>query len=198
MYKFGPKMKELKAEAIPDRLIANESLIKEFEDHIGVSLPHDYRSFLSSHSGIWLSAKFRVNEPTPFGNEGTIETIYGFMKKNRKSDDLYNNIDISEGAPVAIPIGKDGVGNQVFLMLSGKLRGQVYFRDSQQRYFWPDERFYDMFENLHPDIKDFLEMRKNGKIPIKEKGMENFYFVANSFQSFIELCDYWDTDAEQY
>jgi hypothetical protein len=118
------------------------------------------------------------------------------MSDERQSDDLYYNSDLFEGAPVAIPIAEGAFGSRVFMFVSGKFANSVYYYDGEQRYFWSDGQFHSMYENLHPKIQAYLDLRKNGKLPRKPEGMENFYRVADSFTAFIESCKYWDLDAE--
>jgi hypothetical protein len=196
VHDFVAQMSKLKAEKIPQRLDADDDRIRQFEDYIGAALPDDYRSFLSHHSGVWVSATCPISEPTPFGDEATIETFYGFMSDERRLDDLYYNSDLFEGAPVAIPIAEGGFGSRIFLFVSGELAGGVYFYDGENRCFWPDDQFYSMYENLSFKIQAYLDLRKNGELPQKPEGMENFYRVADDFTSFIESCKYWDLDAE--
>lgn len=196
MEAFEGKMKELHAEADEKRLAPTEERIQEFENHIGAKLPGDYREFLSKYAGTRVSATCPCHEPTPFGPSATIGYFLGFMPDDRAISSLAENSDDAEGAPLTIPIAQGAFGGQVFVFVTGKLAGRVYFYDGDQRCFWPDEQFHRMFQKLHPTIQIYLNLRKAGKLPEKPKGMENFYLLAKDFKTFMEAMEYWDLDAD--
>jgi len=186
-------MRGLDVEVIPSRQIPTEARVKEFERHIGVEVPPDYRTFLIEFGGAWVNAVVPIAEPTPCGEKAVIECFYGFMPKGRNSDDLHWQCDLAEGAPIAIPIARGAFASQVFLFTSdqkrlGAERGSVYFWDGENRSAWPDELFHQSFENLAPEIGRYLELRRNGLLLLKPPGLADFYRIAPTFTSFLEAC----------
>lgn len=189
---FDAKLSALKQKPIPDRLQPTSSRIQEFEEHIGAKLPDDYRLFLTKFAGVSVSATCPIREPSPCGDEATIDLFYGFMPEEKGYNSLAENSDDADGAPVVIPIAGGAFGSQIYLILSGRLSGTVCFYDAQQRFFWTDAKFHSMFSNLAPNIEKYLELRKNDQLPRKPNGMENFYVIADSFTDFIESMKYSD------
>lgn len=188
MLDFAQKLTELNAEQLSKRLDATEDRINEFEEFVGATLPADYRAFLSKHGGTGASAVCPIIEPNPCGDQASVDIFYGFMSDERKSNDLYFNSELLDGAPIAIPIAEDFFGNRTFLFVSGEFAGGVYFFDAQERFFWPDSQFHSMYENLHPRIQEYLDFRSSGQLSPKADGMENFYRISDSFESFLKSC----------
>ncbi len=186
-------LEKLGREPIPSRLEPTEERIQAFEQHIGAILPGDYREFLSQHSGVWVSACAPIAELTPCGQFTAIQSFYGFMEKEWMSSDLQWNSDTAGGASVAIPIADGAFGSQIFLFISeneylGIKSGAVYFWDWEGRSAWTDEKFHRMFSNLAPEIRTYLQLRKDGQLPEKHDGLEDFYRIADSFTGFLEVC----------
>jgi hypothetical protein len=46
--------------------------------------------------------------------------------------------------------------------------------------------FYAMYPNIHPEIKQYLKLRRQGQIPAKPKGYEHIYRLGRSFTEFFE------------
>ena len=194
-------MQLLGCEPIPTRVEATEPRISGFEAHAGVRLPSDYRDFLTRFGGSRTNAVAPIREPTPFGPSATIDSFYGFTAKKHQSCDLQWQCDLAEGAPVAIPIAGGAFGCQTFIIGEdnpkvGVSRGQIYFWDCDNRSAWPDEVFLQRFPALSPDIKAYLEHRKNGALPVKHDALSDFYFVADSFTRFLGLLTPWEFDDE--
>jgi hypothetical protein len=61
--------------------------------------------------------------------------------------------------------------------------------DHEYRSTWPDEHFLQMFPNVAPVIKQYLEVRRRGKLPSKPQGHEHVYLVAKSFTEFISRLE---------
>ena len=201
MTQWESKMQSLGCEPIPTRSAATESKIAEFEDHIGVKLPSDYRDFLSQFGGTWTNALASIHEPTPFGTQATIESFYGFFTQKYKSCDLHRQCELADGAPVAIPFSGGAFGCQTFLIGEdnrkvGVSRGQIYFWDCDNRSAWPDEMFKQRFSSIAPEIETYLEQRRIGALPDKSDALSDFYFIADSFSQFFELLVPWDMDDE--
>jgi len=91
-----------------------------------------------------------------------------------------------------IAIGDNLGGEKFWLKCTGEDAGHVYIFDNQFRSAWTDERFFQMFPNLHPDIRKYLELRRQGKLPKKAQGYEHIYRVATSFSEFISRPGEWD------
>lgn len=177
-------------EPISTRLPATESRIADFENHIGIRLPDDYRDFLSQFGGYLLNAEVPIYEPTPFGRTTSIQSFYGFFEDE---DDCFYDIryecDLAEGAPVAVPIAGGHLG-QIFIICEANDKldlshGAVYFWDGDNRSAWPDEVFEQRFPSLGPEIRNYLEQRKAGLLTKKPDALADFYKVGDSFSMFV-------------
>ena len=84
-------------------------------------------------------------------------------------------------------IGDNLFGYPTYICLREPRVGHVFYYDIQQRSHWEDEQFSRMFESLDEDIKEYLRLRSDGKLPQKENGFESFYHVASSFTEFQNL-----------
>ena len=188
------KMKQFETSELPGRLAPTPERIAGFEAEIGTKLPDDYRVFLGEYSGMRIELECPVSEPTPFGDQASIETFYGFFDSGHGYNSLNENSALSDGAPTLIPIASGYFGSQVFLFVSGKLEGQDYFRDGQGRAAWPDDQFERMFSNLAPDIKSYLKLRQEGGLPDKAGEFLHFYKLANTFTEYLEACNEFGAD----
>lgn len=174
-----------------DKIIEIESqvfmdYINDFQTEFECILPENFINFLKQYSGSYLNAEIDILEPNPFGNTVGIETIFGFSNDNR-FDDIRENTRIGDGFPIAIPFASDYSGNWFYLYLGHKNEeSRVLFFDIQNRYYWSDEEFNSMFENLAPEITEYLEKRKKGLIPEKKEAFNNFYLVGQTFDDFIK------------
>jgi hypothetical protein len=63
------------------------------------------------------------------------------------------------GAPAIVPIAETTFGSMICLKCTGGDTGAVYFWDGQKRSAWPDAQFRRMYENLAPEIADYLSKR---------------------------------------
>jgi hypothetical protein len=166
----------------------SEELVAQFEELFSVSLPPDYREFLIRHGGkvsYGGNPICPVQEVTPFGSEACVNSFYGFGPPERV-DNIIAATKLMQGAPSFIVIGCDLMGNYVELKCDGRDVGHVYTFDHEGRSGWTDEMFYEMFPKLGGDVKQYLEMRKKGKLPRKAKGYEHWYRLGRSFTEFIE------------
>lgn len=160
--------------------------INDFQTKYKCSLPEVFINFLKQYSGSYLSAEIDLIEPNPFGNTVGIETIFGFSDDN-SFEDIRENTEIGDGFPISIPFASDYSGNWFYLYLGHKNEeSKVMFLDIQNRYYWSDDEFYNMFENLTPKIAEYLEKRRKGLIPKKEEKFNNFYLVCRTFDDFIK------------
>ena len=163
-----------------------KNYINDFQTEFKLTLPENFVNFLEQYSGSYLSAEIDILEPNPFCNTVGIETIFGFSDDN-SFDDIRENTKISDGFPVAIPFASDYSGNWFYLYLGHhNLESKVLYFDTQNRYYWSDNKFHNMFENVAPEIVEYLEKRKNGLIPKKEEKFINFYLVGQTFEEFIK------------
>ena len=181
-------MKQFEILEMDGRLPATSARITEFETEIGSALPSDYRIFLTNYAGVRIDAVCPTLEPTPIGTEVLTDFFYGFFDFDHAGNSLSEKSAMAEGAPTVIPIASGPFGSQIFLFVSGERKGEVYCFDAEQRAFWPDGQFSRMFSNLSPDIKTYLELRRDDKLPSKPSGFTNFYKLANSFTEYLEAC----------
>jgi hypothetical protein len=85
-----------------------------------------------------------------------------------------------------IAIGDGGLNGMIWLKCDGEDAGHVYFHDGEGRFAWDDDMFYAMYSNIHPEIKHYLKVRGEGKLPAKPKGYEHVYRLGRSFTEFFE------------
>jgi hypothetical protein len=196
MDKFATKLGNLGFELPKWCLPPSEALVREFENHFSLDLPADYRSFLVSYGGFWAGhgAVCPCQEPTPCGNSAFIGSFFGFTLPTRH-DNVMDETEKIDGYPDVIAIGDNIMGGMFWLKCTGRDAGHVYLFDNQGRFAWPDEMFFHMFPNLHPEISRYLELRRKGKLPKKAKGYEHIYRVATSFSEFINRLEPGTSDS---
>jgi hypothetical protein len=181
--KFGTKLEALGYKLSKQCIPASEKLVREYEKKFSLILPDDYREFLANHGGVDGTAICPFQEPTPVGKRAGIERFYGFTKKHPV--DIHRATEMIDGAPAVVAIAS-AMGGMIWLKCTGRDGGYVYFDDGDGRSAWPDKTFYDMFPGLAPEIKEYLELRRNGQLPKKPKGYEHAYRLASSFTGFME------------
>jgi len=167
-------------------LSSSEALVREYEKRFSLKLPGDYRNFLVRFGGFFApgGAVCPYQEPTPCGNEALIDRFYGFTSPDR-SDNVIYNTELIDGYPDVVAIGDNLMGGMIWLKCIGRGAGCMYMHDHEGRSAWPEEMFSRMFPNLSPEIKDYLELRRQGQLPRKPKGYEHVYQIATSFTDFI-------------
>jgi hypothetical protein len=162
-----------------------QKYINGFEKEFKCKLPPDFIDFLQKYGGSHLSAAIEILEPNPFGNRVNIDTIFRFSN-DEALDELRENTIIGDGFPVAIPFADDLNGNWFYLYLGHEnTESKVFFFDIQNRFYWSDEQFHHMFENLAPEIVSFLDKRKKNLIPKKKDAFNNFYLVGETMAQFM-------------
>jgi hypothetical protein len=158
----------------------SERLVGAFERRFGLSLPADFRTFLVRHGGFKGEAVCPMIEPTPFGNSTIITGFYGFH-----ADEIGETTDLIEGAPKIIALGSECLGRMFWLFCAEPYVGHVFVRDHYGRSSWSDEDFFK-WPHLAPEIRQYLDLRREGKLPEKPEGFEDVYLVARSFTDFID------------
>jgi hypothetical protein len=163
----------------------SEQLVREYEKRFDLTLPTDYREFLVYHGGVVGTANCDFQEPTPCGTGTCINSFYGFTRADRH-DNVVHATELIDGAPDVVAIGDNLMGAMFWLKCSGRDSGNVYMHDHEGRSAWPDKMFSEMFPNLHSTIKEYLDLRKRGKLPNKAKGYEHVFRLAKSFSEFVD------------
>jgi hypothetical protein len=181
--RFAAKLEALGYKRPEGFLPPSEELVAEYEKQFSLSLPPDYREFLVKHAGAEGTAICPFQEPTPVGKKAGIERFYGFTKEHPV--DIHRATEMIDGAPAVVAIAS-AAGGMIWLKCMGQDAGYVYFDDGDGRSAWPDEMFYEQFPGLAPEIKQYLEQRKEGKLPKKPRGYDHVYRLARSFTEFVE------------
>lgn len=158
----------------------SEALVRKFERRFHLNLPADYRSFLAQHGGAYGDASCPMIEPTPFGTSTTITKFYGF-----NDDEIGSTTRLIEGAPEIIALGAECLGRMFWLFCAEPYFGYVFVYDHYHRSSWSDEDFMK-WPSLAPEIHNYLDMRREGKLPEKPEGYDDVYLVAMSFTDFID------------
>lgn len=159
-----------------------EQKITAFETQFSCKLPAVFKDFLHQYGNASLEVVVSILEPNPLCDEVPLDLFFGF----EADENIIENTKIADGFPVAIPFAEDLSGNWYYLYLGHHQKeSKVYFHDIQGRYHWTDQQFYDMFENLAPEIQTYLELRQNNQLPAKDEAFQDFYLVGNTFEEFI-------------
>lgn len=162
-----------------------EELVAGYEEEFNLKLPEDYRVFLVHHGGVTGNAVCAFEEPTPCGLSTIIDRFYGFTSPDRV-DNVVSATRLIDGWPTVVAIGDNLLGAMFWLICTGPNANQVVMHDGEQRSLWSDELFQEMFPNLAEEIKEYLILRKNGRLPVKPKGYDHVYRLAPSFSEFIK------------
>jgi hypothetical protein len=83
-----------------------------------------------------------------------------------------------------------------WLFCTGPYVGHVFVRDHYHRSSWSDEDFFKCFPELAPEIRHYLDLRREGKLPEKPEGFEDVYLVARSFTDFVNSLQPHNDDDE--
>lgn len=158
-------------------------LVRQFEFHFDLTLPDDFRSFLSRFGGYGGTAMCPTLEPTPFGDKTVIDIFYGFER-----DEIVSTTELIEGAPDIIALGGEPLGRMFWLYCTEPYAGHVFVHDHYNRSSWSDEEF-SQWPDLSPEIHRYLDLRRDGQLPPKPEGFEDVYLVAKSFTDFIERLE---------
>ncbi|RZK10710.1 MAG: SMI1/KNR4 family protein [Flavobacterium sp.] len=147
----------------------SEFEVTRFEKVIGFKLPNDYRNFLLNYRGGFLGEAliydFIENGENTIGG---IESIYGFCEN--KDNSLYKYYkdycdDYKRMMLGMIPIGDDGSGNYICLLLAKKDFGKIYFWDHEWEVDFNDpEESQEAFRNCHWIADSFTEFTKSIRI----------------------------------
>jgi hypothetical protein len=125
-------------------------------------------------------ARMPMIEPTPFGTSTIITGFYGFH-----DDEIGDRTDLIEGAPKVIALGDECLGRMFWLFCAEPYVGHVFVRDHYGRSSWSDQDFFK-WPHLAPEIRHYLDLRRENKLPRKPKEFKDVYLVARSFTDFME------------
>lgn len=129
-------------------------------------------------------------ELTPFGTTTVVDGFYGFQ-----DDEIGDTTDLIEGAPEIIALGSEPLGRMFWLFCAEPYACHVFVRDHYGRSSWSDEDFFK-WPDLAPEIRHYLDLRREGKLPKKPEGFEDVYLVARSFTGFIESLQPYNDAAD--
>lgn len=155
--------------------------IAQIESRASVRLPKSYKNFLKQCGGWWGTLYCDCTEPTPFGIS---HNVAGF----HEADVVYRMLDSQIAPRNTIVIAIGNLKQYTLLSVAGIDYGSVYALDSEFRSRWDDEKFYRRFPNLAAEIKEYLELRRSGRLPEKHDTYGSLYHVANNFDEFLAKC----------
>mgnify|MGYP000660448359 CR=1 FL=1 len=161
------------------------------EKLLGLSLPEDYKLFLTSHtkSGFDGDATYPLKEITPLGDSAVIDLLH-------TAEEIIKSEYFGFSSPRMLFIGDNLFGSSTCLCLEEDRFGHVYYYDIGGRSSWDDDTFRSMFPNLAPELKNYLETRRVGELPQKDEAFANFYLSATSFTDFYESIVIQDFEDE--
>lgn len=163
------------SKALDGREMTIEHDIEALEACLPRRLPEDYRKFLISPGEDDTEFLFPIRVPNPLANCGITRLM------------PVSELDAYDHDNQFLRIGNDMMSNGLFLSLRDPDLGSIWFFDAQQRECWQDERFYEMFANIAPEIEEYLQARQDGALPDKEAAMYSYYHVADSFTEFLAI-----------
>jgi tetratricopeptide (TPR) repeat protein len=155
--------------------------VEAVERAVGVRLPDGYRKFLERFGGWWGDLVCACQEPTPFGQD---HCIAGFCD----AGGVLNLLESRVTPPNIISFGYGHFEKYTCLSVAGIDRGVVYAADGEARSSWSDEEFHQRFNGMADSIRDFLRLRREGKLRKKPPGYENLYLLAQDFDEFLSSC----------
>jgi hypothetical protein len=153
--------------------------IQEIEKEIGCKLPDDYADFLIHYGGSFIySAMYPFPSPFFNGVQGGVERFYSIPMVGREfrvSSGLHA-LMLSDREEELVPANllpiSDGLGqNQICISLYGADQGHVYWLFGEEG-----------------------EMIEDGE----ERGYSNLYFIANSFDEFINSFTIVEDETDYY
>lgn len=131
---------------------------------LGLSLPPNYREFLSNHGGSapGIYTYFKYLDSYPRDQKGIVDVFFGILPGS--TYDLSGNISTYEGRlpKNMLPIACDPGDNLICLAIEGANKDCIYYWD-------------------HNNEEDIGE----GEIP----GYSNIYLVSQSFDNFIDSLE---------
>jgi hypothetical protein len=163
---------------------APELTVRSFERQFGLQLPASYRAFLRECGGARVRIVVSMLEPSPLGSEASIHEFFGLTG----AIDIRGATEMSDGAPVAIPIADNMMGFWTYLICEGPLAGGVYHHDRELRSSWSDQEFRENFVNLAFEIERYLVLRRTKRLRTKPAALAHFYKLADSFDEFLGAC----------
>jgi hypothetical protein len=107
----------------------DEADLTVFEKRIEAQLPHDYREFIKKYNG---------GEPKPAGfwikkdkDGSSVNLLYGLFE-NPKHYSIGGSISQEwKLHDSLLPIGDDGTGNLICIVVKGETKGNIYFVDHE-------------------------------------------------------------------
>jgi hypothetical protein len=154
----------------------SEDELSAIERDLQATLPPDYRRYLREYGlaafGEYVNFRPLCPLPPHISDNGAGHLSY-FYGAGDGAHSLRWNIEIlRDRMPnTIIPIGDDGVGNQICIGIAGNERGKVYFWDHENEW----------------DEADYLE--EEGVPMPPEVKFQNVYLVAESFADFINRLE---------
>jgi hypothetical protein len=132
--------------------------IDRVEVELGISLPAQYKEFLSSpNAGSYERKSFNFLGSDGIPNSSTIR--YFLFPEAGGRLDLKNTYEFYSDAeripPGVLPVAKDLAGNLVCICINGKDAGKVYYWDHEQEL---DVEEHEDLACIAPDFPSFLSM----------------------------------------
>ena len=157
-----------------------ENEIADLEQTLEASLPDPYRNFLktfgASRFRVMVEFKPVTNLPASISDDGTgsINIFYGASAHTpydlAGEYELYKD-RMPEGF---LPIGDDGGGDQICMLVAGEKAGGVYYWDHNSE--WDEEDYTEDGLAVPPDLK-----------------WQNVTLIAESFEDFVMRLSLWET-----
>lgn len=155
---------------------ASLDALEGVEASLGSNLPDDYREFLATYGAaafrrlVRFSPVRQLPSDVSYSGSDYIDAFYGTEPSSRDAYSLLHRIAFYQGRMPdgVIPIGDNGLGNQICLAVTGDWRGQVLYWD----------------RNTEVDEEEYIE--DHGHSPTSEVRFGNIHLIAQSFAEFLQ------------
>ncbi len=153
--------------------------VDSLEARLSSRLPESYREFLLAYGAVgfneYIDYRPVVDFPSSMTSTGTghLSLLYGSESSEHEGYGLLTRMDYFAGRIPSwmLPIGDNGMVDQICLAISGKQAGKVFFWDQEDEPQDDDEYFEDYGTPMPSELK-----------------LRNVYLIAESFTDFMRRC----------
>jgi hypothetical protein len=131
--------------------------LQVFEQHIGISLPDDYRDYLLTHNGGKPeNDTFHISEGE---GESCLHHVYG-LHDGPNYFNLRNAYEVYYGRIPSdlFPIADDVSGNKICIGLRSEKRGKIYFWDHELEAEEGEEPYWSNITEIAPSFSRFVDL----------------------------------------
>jgi len=110
-----------------------------------------------------------------------------------KGDDLITKFDNNN---LLFHFGSNFWGSTVCMSLHKNDYGYIYYHDNEEKRLWSRSAF-ESYITLPSNVPAYLDARENNTLPKNILGLDDFYYVADSFEDFLSICEDYTLDDDE-